>query len=77
MTPGDNKTKNLDQFQMTQILLILYTKFHLFSMKNEKDIVFDISPFEEKANKHIYSLFSYGTINPPYNNLELKKMIPI
>ena len=32
---------------MTQILLLLYTKFHLFWMKYEKDIAFDITPFEK------------------------------
>ena len=45
------------QFQMTQILLILYTKFHLFSMKNKKDIAFDITPFEKsQTNIHITCL---------------------
>ena len=61
---------------MTQILLLFSTKFHLFSMKYEKDIAFDIAPFK-KSNKPSYSLFNYGTINQPYNNLEHKKMILI
>ena len=58
---------------MTQISLLLYIKFHFFSMKYVKDIDFDITPFEKKSHKPTYSLFGYGTINPPYNNLEHKK----
>ena len=58
---------------MTQIPLFLYTKFHLFLMKYEKAIAFNIPPFEKKSHKPTYSLFSYGTINPPYNNLDDKK----
>ena len=47
MTPGVNLTPNLDQLQMSQILLLLYTKFHKIWMKFEKDIAFDITPFEK------------------------------
>ena len=57
MTPGANKAKTLDQFQMTQMPLLLYTKFHLYSMENEKDIAFDITPFEKShTNLHIARL---------------------
>ena len=39
---------------MTQISLLLYTKFHLFSMKYEEDRAFDITPFEKsQTNLHI------------------------
>ena len=42
---------------MTQLPLLLYTKFHLFSMKYEKDIAFDITPFENShTNLHIAHL---------------------
>ena len=57
MTPGVSQAKNLDQFQMTRIPLLLYTKFHLFSMKYEKEIAFDITPFENShTNLHTYKL---------------------
>ena len=39
------------------MLLLLYTKFRLFSMKYEKDIAFDITPFEKcQTNLHIACL---------------------
>ena len=58
---------------MTHIPLLVYIKFHLFSMKYEKDIAFDITPFEKNhTNLHIACLV-LGIINPPYNNLEHKK----
>ena len=31
------------------------------------------NPLWKKSNKPTYSLFSYGTINPPYSNLEHEK----
>lgn len=46
MTPGVNLTQNFDQLEMSQILLLLYTKFHKIWMKFEKDKDFDITPFE-------------------------------
>ena len=40
-----------------QIPLLLYTKFHLFSMKYEKDIAIDIAPFEKsQTNLHVTCL---------------------
>ena len=47
MTTGVNLTQNLDQLQMSQILPLLYTKFHKILMKFETDITFDITPFEK------------------------------
>ena len=38
---------------MTQISLLLYTKFHLFSMKYEKDIAFDIPPLKKLKQTYI------------------------
>ena len=58
----------MEQLQISYILLLFYTKFHKFSIRFEKDIAFDITPFEKKSNISTYSLFSYDTINPPYDN---------
>ena len=49
---------------MTQISLLLYTKFHLFWMKYEKDIAFDITPFEKnQTNLHIACLVTAPLIH--------------
>ena len=42
-----NLIQNLDQVQMSQIPLLLFAKFHTFSINLKKDIAFDISPFEK------------------------------
>ena len=38
---------------------------------------FDITHFGKKSNKSTYSLYSYGTTNPLYNNLEDKNDIEL
>ena len=44
-----------------------------YSRWNMKKYSFWHNPLWKKSHKPTYSLFSYGTINPPYNNLEHKK----
>ena len=63
MTPISNDSNITDT--LYQVSFILDEKWKRYSFWH--------NPLWKKSNKHTYNLFSYGTINPRYNNLELKK----